>query len=134
MIQEAAHLFGGQDGRNALGQFGSGDEARGIFFQQAFANAVFEKRAEGGEFARDGAFLKAVVVEMGDEFADDGVGDGGESGRLKAGRREKRDELAKVLAVVGYCMRRGVLYRLEIFEVLGDGRFHFVPGLAGLLF
>jgi len=68
LIQECVHFFGGKNARNALGKFRSGDKAGGAFFQQAFADAVFEERAERGQFAGDGALLQALVVELRDEF------------------------------------------------------------------
>jgi len=77
LIQKAVHLFGGEDGRDAFGQFGSGDQAGGIFLQAAFADAVLEKGAERGQFAGDRAFLKMLVVQIADEFADGVVRDGG---------------------------------------------------------
>jgi hypothetical protein len=112
LIEEAVHLFGGEDGRNAFGKLWSGNEARGIFLQEAFADTVFEKRAEGSKLARDGTFLKAVVVEVADEFADGGVCDGAEGRRVKTGWRKVGDELAEVLAIIGYCVGRRVLYGL----------------------
>jgi hypothetical protein len=133
LIEEAVHLFGGEDGGDAFGELGSGNEARRIFLQVAFADAVFEEGAEGGEFTSNGAFLKTVVVQVADEFADGVVRNGGESGRLEAGRGEIVEELAEVFAVVGNGVRRGVLYGAKIFEIFGDSGLHCVPG-TGLLF
>ena len=128
MIEEAVHLFSGEDGGNALGELGSGNQARGIFLQVAFADAIFEKGAERGEFARDGTFLQMVVVEVADEFADGVVGDGVECGRLEAGRGEVGEELAEVLAVIGDGVGRGIFYGAKIFEIFGDSCVHWCAG------
>ena len=90
----------------------------------AFADAIFEEGAEGGEFARDGTFLQAVVVQVADEFSDSVVRDGGESGWLEAGGGEIVEELGEVFAVVGNGVRRGVLYGAKILEIFGDGCLH----------
>ena len=82
LIQETNHLFGGEDGGDAFGKLGSGNEARGIFLQVAFADAIFEEGAERGEFPSNGAFLEMVVVQVADKFANGIVRDGSESGWL----------------------------------------------------
>ena len=128
LIEEAVHLFGGEDGGNPFRELGSGNEARGIFEQVAFANTIFEERAEGGEFARDGTFLQAVIVEVADEFADGVMRNSGESRSFEAGRGKIVEELAEVFAVVGDSVRRRVFYGAKIFKIFGDSGLHCVPG------
>jgi len=132
LIQETNHLLGGEDRGNAFGELGSGNEAGGIFLQEAFADAVFEEGAESGEFAGDGTFLQMVVVQVADEFADGVVRDGSESGRLEAGRGEIVEELGEVFAVIGDGVRRGVLYGAKVFQIFGDRGLHCVPGTRQL--
>ena len=130
LVEESVHLFGGKHRRNAFGQFRRGNEARRIFFQTAFPDTVFEERAEGGEFAGDGTFFEALVVEIGDEFADHGMGDLRESGRQGARWREKGKKLAQILAIVRNGVRRRISYCVKIFQVLVDSLLHSVVSLG----
>ena len=71
MIQKIIDFLGGLHARDALGKLGSADQARGILQGVFFADAEFEKGAQGGEFAGDGGFLELAVEKPTDEFADD---------------------------------------------------------------
>ena len=93
LVEKTIHIFGGDHRRDALGQFRGGNQARRIFLKELLADTVFEERTKGRKFARDGAFLEAVVVEVGDEFADHSVLNFRESGRRRFGWRKEKGKL-----------------------------------------
>src|SRR2546427_5562761 len=90
----------------------------------AFADAVFEKRTQRRKLSRDGTLLEAMVVQMTDEFTDHGMGDRMECGRLGPRRRKIRKKLVEVSSVVRNGVWRGISYRPQIFQILGNRCFH----------
>src|SRR6266403_1233621 len=124
LIQKAIHFFRREYGRNPLRQFRRGDEPRRILLQMAFADAVFEKRTQRRKLSRDGTLLETMVVQVTDELTDHGMGDRTECGRLGRRRRKIRKKLVEVSSVVRNGMRRGISYRPQIFQILGNRCFH----------
>src|SRR5712664_3915107 len=90
----------------------------------AFADAIFEKRTQRRKLSRYGTLLEAMVVQMTDEFTDHGMGDRMECGRLGPRRRKIRKKLVEVSSVVRNGMWRGISYRPQIFQILGNRCFH----------
>src|SRR5258708_3291352 len=88
LIEEAVHFFSGEHRRDALGQLGCGNKTRGVFLEMSFAHAVFEERAQSREFSRDGTLLQALIVEVRDEFTNQGMRDPGQSRWPDPGRRQ----------------------------------------------
>ena len=124
MVEEAADLFGGEDAGDALGELGSGDKARRVFAEQAFADAELEEGTESGELAGDGGFFEAVVVEMSDKFADKEMIDVHEGGRFAGGRGGVGEELFEVALIVALGVRGGVALEAKEVEEFFDGGVH----------
>src|ERR1700687_3357499 len=72
---------------------------------------------------------------MRNEFADHGMPDSSQSRKRRARRREKNLKLLEVIAVVQNRVGRGVSYRPQVGQILGNGLSHSLkaPDLASII-
>src|SRR5713226_5418113 len=124
LIEEAVHFFRGEHRRDALRQLRRGNKTRGVFLQMSLTHAVLEERAQGRKFPRDRTLLEALIVEMRDEFTNQGMRDASESRWPDPRRRQIYKKLFEVPAVVQNGMRRGILHRLKVLEIFRYRFFH----------
>src|SRR6202008_475498 len=96
LIEKSVHFFRGHNRRDALRQFWSGHKSRWIFLQHSFAYTIFKKRTQRRELSCDGSFLKTLVVQITDEFANHVVINCAQSGRFRFRRREESQKLVEV--------------------------------------
>src|SRR6266481_3505467 len=131
LIEKTVHLFGREHRRDALRQLGRWNQTRRTLLQMAFADAILEERTQSRKLPGDRTLPKAAVVEMRYEFANHRVRNSSESGRPGSGRREIRDKLFEVPAIVQNRMRRGILHRLKVLKILRNRLNHSQPQLRG---